>query len=224
MERPPNSGTTSNVTTTEQEHSRSSPKISTAGEAPTTNEPRGDTATGSGKAFRLNARRLFLTYPKCPITKEECLAQLSIALQPETWIIARELHADGEPHLHCLLERSQAWNIRDPRKLDLVDPHGRYHGNYQTCRSRMKVACYVAKELDWISNLTPEDMQAMQTKNAEISRRDGGAYTAARTAMRTQGLRAAMQVLEEEEKTVSDDKAFHKRCQHYRNKYMLVYL
>lgn len=62
--------------------------------------------------FRLNAKKLFLTYPKCSITKEEALEQLKAKLKHISKIlVAHELHKDGTDHLHVYINLDKKCNI-----------------------------------------------------------------------------------------------------------------
>ena len=47
----------------------------------------------------------FCTWPHCPLSKEDALAVLKTAKLPEIveYVIAEELHADGQPHLHAFI-------------------------------------------------------------------------------------------------------------------------
>nr|AXX69972.1 truncated replication-associated protein [African cassava mosaic virus] len=52
--------------------------------------------------FRIQAKNVFLTYPKCSIPKEHLLSfiqTLSLPSNPKFIKICRELHQNGEPHL-----------------------------------------------------------------------------------------------------------------------------
>lgn len=55
--------------------------------------------------FRISAKNLYLTYPKCPITPLYCLEQLQIHFSNHTFkhSICQENHQDGTLHLHVLL-------------------------------------------------------------------------------------------------------------------------
>lgn len=110
------------------------------------------TASTSTTAFRLNCGQLFLTYPKCPIDPLTALPLLEAMLDFEEYVIAQELHEDGEKHLHVYLRRGQGkkWNIRDPRRLDLSG----HHGNYQSVRNANAVKKYVTKDGNYVTNMT----------------------------------------------------------------------
>ena len=94
--------------------------------------------------FRVQAKNLFLTYPQCPIPKQEALQQLLAKLQlwqPELALVASEFHADGHQHLHAAIQLNRKCNITNAHLLDLNwesanEPLDRiYHGNYQAVRS-----------------------------------------------------------------------------------------
>lgn len=99
--------------------------------------------------FRLNAKNLFLTYPHCPgepdALRDHLLQQLGAATVVYM-CIARELHADGTPHLHAFVGCNTAVNIRSADRLDF-DGH---HGNYQSTRSPKNVIRYVKKDDQFI--------------------------------------------------------------------------
>lgn len=59
------------------------------------------------KKFRINAINIFLTYPRCSLAKELALERLIAVNLPSNkkFIrVARELHEDGIPYLHALIE------------------------------------------------------------------------------------------------------------------------
>jgi hypothetical protein len=99
--------------------------------------------------FRLNAKNLFLTYPKCTITKEEAYDLLSSLLPIEKFIIAQELHEDETPHLHVYIKCSKKVDIKSEKFLDLNG----YHGKYETCRSDVAVRKYCIKEDCYLTNI-----------------------------------------------------------------------
>ncbi|QOI11360.1 replication-associated protein [Cnidoscolus blistering yellow mosaic virus] len=109
------------------------------------------------RRFRLQAKNIFLTYPQCSLTKEEALAQLqSIHLPSNKKFIkiARELHEDGQPHLHILLQLEGKVQITNNRLFDLVSPtrSAHFHPNIQGAKSSSDVKSYVDKDgdsLEW---------------------------------------------------------------------------
>lgn len=123
------------------------------------------------KRFRINAVNVFLTYPKCPLDKEEVL---ELILDKFTLIryvvVAKETHEDGSPHIHVQIQFEKK---KDFRKADFADLWGfddynnltTYHGNYQPTRSIKSVARYCTKESDFILHgLTLEEFYQMSGK------------------------------------------------------------
>lgn len=108
--------------------------------------------TGAPGEFRIRADKLFLTYPKCDLEKEEVLRQLKTIFPDYVGsVICREKHADGSLHIHCFVTLSQKVDIRDPSVADLTQPGGpTFHGNYQAVRSPKAVALYVIECGDYI--------------------------------------------------------------------------
>lgn len=106
--------------------------------------------------FRLSAKHLFLTYPKCTLTPENVLEKLTVAIQPYEiveYIVARELHEDGTPHIHAYLQLDRKCNIRGATQLDVSDDaENTFHGNYQPCRNPTFTKRYVRKAGDYITN------------------------------------------------------------------------
>jgi len=97
--------------------------------------------------FRIDAKGWFLTYPKCSLTKEEVLQALKekrAALKQV--IVCRELHEDGEPHLHCYLYYEKSFSCKNERFFDL----GSYHPNIQAAKSLRAVQAYIKKDGDFI--------------------------------------------------------------------------
>nr|QWB14698.1 replication associated protein [Sida yellow blotch virus]QWB14703.1 replication associated protein [Sida yellow blotch virus] len=107
------------------------------------------------KPFRINARNYFLTYPQCSLTKEEALSQLlnlSIPTNKKFIKVARELHENGEPHLHVLMQFEGKFQCKNNRFFDLVSPtrSTHFHPNIQGAKSSSDVKSYVEKDGDTI--------------------------------------------------------------------------
>lgn len=47
----------------------------------------------------------------------------------KTYIVARESHEDGSPHIHAYLELDNKINVTNPRTFDLVVDKQVYHPN-----------------------------------------------------------------------------------------------
>nr|QYA72261.1 replication-associated protein [Tomato leaf curl New Delhi virus]WAJ59587.1 AC1 [Tomato leaf curl New Delhi virus] len=107
--------------------------------------------------FRINAKNYFLTYPKCSLTKEEALSQLQTLETPTSkkFIkICRELHEDGSPHIHVLVQFEGKFQCKNNRFFDLVSPSraAHFHPNIQGAKSASDVKAYIDKDgdvLEW---------------------------------------------------------------------------
>jgi len=106
--------------------------------------------------FQLCTKQLFLTYPQCPIDKEQAYDILCHVFGDnlELLLVAKELHANGDPHLHVYARLKETLRIRDSKFADLTCPVTGtcYHGNYQGCRSAKNVLKYCTKKDDFKSN------------------------------------------------------------------------
>lgn len=114
-------------------------------------------------SFQLNSKQLFLTYPQCTLSKDEAHMLLRLKLEEymlEKYVIAHELHANGDHHLHAYIKLSMPYRTRDSRSLDI----GGFHGNYQGCRSAKNVVKYCTKEEDYISNMDIGDLVNGESK------------------------------------------------------------
>nr|WNB40485.1 Replication associated protein [Sweet potato leaf curl virus]WNB40497.1 Replication associated protein [Sweet potato leaf curl virus] len=107
--------------------------------------------------FNIKAKNYFLTYPQCSLSKEEALDQLLHLNTPtnKKFIkICRELHENGEPHLHVLLQFEGNYQCTNQRFFDLVSPSrsSHFHPNIQRAKSSSDVKAYVDKDgdtLEW---------------------------------------------------------------------------
>lgn len=146
----------------------------------------------TAKPFRLRSKKLFLTYPRCPIAPEEALRQLAAVVSATGHVVAEEDHADGGKHLHVYLEAELPMQVNGASVLDLVDGSGStYHGNYQSVRSRSAVLKYVTKDGKYVTNL-------------DVSPTGSNPWKRAREIAASEGLAAALSSLEEEPKTARD--------------------
>nr|CCE94334.1 replication associated protein (Rep) [African cassava mosaic Burkina Faso virus] len=109
------------------------------------------------RKFRINSKNYFLTYPKCSLTKDEALSQIRNLETPtnKKYIkICKELHDDGEPHLHVLIQFEGKYNCQNQRFFDLVSPtrSAHFHPNIQGAKSSSDVKSYIDKDgdtLEW---------------------------------------------------------------------------
>nr|WLS55763.1 replication-associated protein [Tomato leaf curl New Delhi virus] len=103
--------------------------------------------------FKINAKNYFLTYPKCSLTKEEALSQLLNLETPTSkkFIrICRELHEDGTPHLHVLIQFEGKFQCKNNRFFDLTSPtrSAHFHPNIQGAKASSDVKSYMEKDGD----------------------------------------------------------------------------
>lgn len=145
--------------------------------------------------IRLRGKKLFLTYPQCPLSKELVLSILQSILGENItgYCIAEETHESGDPHLHCYLELSSPLGQVSATHLDLTSSTGdQYHGNYQCVRSSNAVKKYITKEGTFLTNL---DSLQKSTENP---------WKRAREVASEEGLIAALEILEANPKTARD--------------------
>jgi len=96
----------------------------------------------SSGTFSFDGRDVFLTYPQCgELSRERLRDFLCGTLGVERFLIARELHDDGQPHLHAYASWPRRRRLRGADCFD-VDGH---HPNVQKPRSAKAVAEYCAK-------------------------------------------------------------------------------
>nr|AGT59220.1 AC1 protein [Tomato yellow leaf curl virus] len=107
------------------------------------------------RLFKIYAKNYFLTYPNCSLSKEEALSQLKNLETPtnKKYIkVCRELHENGEPHLHVLIRFEGKYQCKNQRFFDLVSPNrsAHFHPNIQAAKSSTDVKTYVEKDGDFI--------------------------------------------------------------------------
>lgn len=94
--------------------------------------------------FRMDAKSFFLTFPQCDVSKQDVLARLTGRFKSLKWAcVASEKHANGDPHLHIVLQLKKRLNIRDPSYWDFLCSK---HGDYRACRNALSSLKYILKE------------------------------------------------------------------------------
>lgn len=114
--------------------------------------------------MQVQAKAFFLTYPQCPLQPDEVLLLLR-ACQPVPivqWVVATELHQDGNPHVHAWIQYEKKITYKTTL-WDLKKDNHVYHGNYQQSKSSEKCRQYCAKDGHYISSM---DLNAKQKKKA----------------------------------------------------------
>lgn len=120
--------------------------------------------------FSIRAVHLFLTYPQCPIPKEDAMRLLKNSLRNyEGCLIASEQHEDGTPHLHAYVKLRVRSEFRSAQFADLHWGGLVYHGNYQRARSVASVAEYVLKDGDFIADGVDPNIVAGRPKKSKSS-------------------------------------------------------
>lgn len=98
--------------------------------------------------FRLNCSKAMFTYPQNDTSREEVLERLKRYFpedERELLLVARELHEDGNYHLHCIVIL-QPGNKMDFKGLKILDSFGGKHGNYAALRRPNRAVQYAVKE------------------------------------------------------------------------------
>jgi hypothetical protein len=121
--------------------------------------------------FRLNAKNLFLTYPRCPLTREQVREQIQQKFEARgliDYLIVQENHFDGNirntqelnsnnlettsnlfgQHIHVMVRLNKKVNYRKPEALDLMGPpeKEKIHGFYESVRNMENLVTYLKKE------------------------------------------------------------------------------
>lgn len=120
------------------------------------------------------AKGWFLTYPHCPLSKEQLLKKIETnAVNHGTsireYVVCEETHKDGEPHLHAFVKYDRRLNFNN-KYFDVACDGKKYHGNYQVAKSFRAVIDYVKKGGKFISNVNIN--AALQKKSKTISVED----------------------------------------------------
>ena len=100
--------------------------------------------------FRLNCKRLFLTYPQCPVPRDVAAQQIKDKLQRsgvDKLVVGQEEHQDGGHHLHVAVELERRCNVRRSDFFDLSYEDDVYHGKYEKMKGSLaKAAAYCTKD------------------------------------------------------------------------------
>ncbi|ADQ52697.1 C1 [Chickpea redleaf virus] len=116
--------------------------------------------------FRFQSKYVFLTYPHCNSNPE--------ALRDYLWekltrfiiffiAVASEVHQDGSPHLHCLIQLTNKPNISDASFFDFEGNHP----NIQPARNSEQVLDYISKDGNIITKGEFKKHRVSPTKHDE---------------------------------------------------------
>jgi len=95
--------------------------------------------------WRFNARKTFLTYAQCPLSKEVVYGAIHAKYPCKYAMISTELHEDGNTHLHCVFEFQKKVNCRSQAMFDVQG----YHPNIQVPKNWPATKNYVKKAGDY---------------------------------------------------------------------------
>ncbi len=98
-------------------------------------------------SFVINSLHLYLTYPRCSVSKETVLLNIGAKLKPKFAIVSVEQHKDGTPHLHAVIKMKKRRRI----PAEVLDGLTGKHGNYQSARNLLKVISYVVKGNEFVA-------------------------------------------------------------------------
>lgn len=99
--------------------------------------------------FRLNARKVFITYPQCDMPKLDALMALNTD-KVKYILVAQEKHKVEGLHLHVVIQFKKKVDIKRADYFDLIHNFKIYHPNIQTCRSIDASIKYAKKDGDYI--------------------------------------------------------------------------
>nr|QHA25058.1 replication-associated protein [Soybean blistering mosaic virus] len=148
------------------------------------------------KRFRISSKNYFITYPKCSLSKQEALSQLQALNTPtnKKFIkICRELHENGEPHLHVLIQFEGKFVCTNQRLFDLVSSSrsAHFHPNIQGAKSSSDVKSYIDKDGDTL------EWGEFQIDGRSARGGQQTANDAAAEALNAPSKQAAMQIIKE---------------------------
>lgn len=114
----------------------------------------------------------FLTYPQTKDTPETLLSNLSDVDEIREYVIAQELHQDGNTHLHAYVKFKKGVILKDaPVSFNVLSKTG----NYQPTRSCKAVILYCTKGGAYLSNI---DIDKYKAKKGKVTSETLRTYTA----------------------------------------------
>jgi len=112
--------------------------------------------------FRINAKSVFLTYPKCTLSKEELSLHLYQLKHKYSYsCICLEQHEDGTPHLHAVLKFVKKVDIRSEKYFDIEG----FHPNIQTTKNINASINYIKKDKDFIEMGDLESKEVISSRS-----------------------------------------------------------
>lgn len=117
--------------------------------------------------FEVNAKQFLLTYPKSTLSQERTYELLNEISSIKDYVIAKELHADGTPHVHAVIRFFKRFHKKGERIFDLEG----FHPNIKTLKTIgdfTRAAEYAKKDGDFISNLVEKKSKRQQLAEAVL--------------------------------------------------------
>lgn len=102
------------------------------------------------KKFNFHAKKVYLTYPRCSLSKEVLIEELGKISEIKNYAVSIERHADGTPHLHALIEFYEKIHRTTERAFDIQGHHPNIKG-VKTNSDQSRILDYVAKDGDYLS-------------------------------------------------------------------------
>lgn len=101
------------------------------------------------KKFRIQTKEFFLTYPQSGgLTLEYVRENLYNILKTfvlKEYLISKELHSDGQPHLHVYCKTLKRSSIENPNYFDIEFEGEVFHPNVQASKKAGNVIRYILK-------------------------------------------------------------------------------
>lgn len=118
---------------------------------------------------RIARKNFALTYPRCPISKEDMLLHLKNCFNDAEinyLLVCEERHSDGGPHLHAFIQLKYTVNLKDMKKFDFDLGSKIYHCEIEECKSINNWINYVKKDGKWT------DWGVNPLKTAKLNRKE----------------------------------------------------
>ena len=99
----------------------------------------------------------FLTFPKCDKSKEEILDECSRIGTIAEYVVCREMHQDGTPHIHAFIKYSTKKRFSQIKFTR--------HGHYEGAKCWKAVERYCRKDGDYITSIDVESAKLKKGKH-----------------------------------------------------------
>ncbi len=96
----------------------------------------------AGSGASIQATNLFITWPHCDVTTQECGNMLKEVASFKWLVVSQETHSDGSYHLHAVVKLTKRTRV----KHAFLDSCAGKHGDYARCRSLVNSMHYIAKQ------------------------------------------------------------------------------